>query len=631
MLCAHPAISVAAAQVFRDGSGDGRLVAYVVFKPGDAPEPPALRSWLAERLPPAMVPSSLVPLEQLPLNPAGKIDRNALRPPDPSTSAGPLPSAAMQGSVESILVGLWQQELGIAAVGPDDDFFDLGGDSLSALGIVVGARAAGLRLRPGDILQHPTVARLAQVVLPIHQRPDPDTVRRGPASASSIRGLTDSERSAFLQRENAYEAVYPLTPPQQGIFMHWLLARDKTAYVDQYSFTLTGPLSPTAFEQAWEHIATRHPVLRTAFLRSRLSEPAQAVLRRVALDFEFVDHAHLDAAVSGQALHQLMTDAVQQGFAVARPPLSRVTLVRLAADLHRLVWTHHHIVVDGWSMSIVLSEVLQAHAALSANRAIQLPAAQTYGRYVAWLQQHDISASEAFWRESLAGFTGAPPFSVAPPQEPRSGYEQIDIGLAADIGNLLARRARSYGVTLTTLLLAAWACLLSRHTGSNDVVFGMVASGRELELERIDDIVGLFVTTLPLRIETGRVGDVGDWLRALQRKSAAAREHADVSLSQILRWSTLEPGRTLLDTLFVMSNYPGIEESARGPLQAELAEFRTVPAYPMSLIVSPGRTLGMRLVYDCRRFDAQAVAALAGEYAGLLDCLAQGRDPRDAA
>jgi hypothetical protein len=442
--------------------------------------------------------------------------------------------------------------------------------------------------------------------------------------------LTDAERNAFLERESAYEAVHPLTPPQQGIFMHWLLARDKTAYIDQYSFTLTGPLLPTAFEQAWEHVATRHPVLRTAFLRNVLSEPAQAVLRKVALDFEFVDHAHLDAATSEQSLRQLMADAVQQGFAIARPPLSRVKLVRLAPELHRLVWTHHHIVVDGWSMSIVLSEVLQAHAALSANRAVELPAAPPYGRYVEWLQQHDTSASEDFWRESLAGFAGAPPLSLAPPQEPRSGYEQIDIGLAVDIGDLLARRARSYGVTLTTLLLAAWTCLLSRRTGANEVVFGMVASGRELDLERIDDIVGLFVTTLPLRIEAGRGGDVGDWLRALQRKSAAAREHGDVSLSQMLRWSQLEPGRTLFDTLFVMSNYPGIEESARAPLLAELAQFRTVPAYPMSLIVSPERALAMRIVYDCRRFDARAVAELADEYAGQLDCLARGQDPRGA-
>ncbi len=627
LLCTHPAVRNAAAQVFRDGAGDGRLIAYVVLDPADALKPPNLRSWLAERLPPAMLPSSVLPLERLPLNPAGKVDRNALLPPEPTALQQSRATETSDG-IESVLVALWQQELGVEHVGVDDDFFDLGGDSLSALAIVVGARAAELRLRPADVLQHPTVARLARVATPIRPHPDPGSVAHQPPAAPRREGLTDAECRAFLEREANYEAVYALTPQQQGIFLHWLLAKDKTSYVDQYCFTLQGQLSPSAFSQAWEHVAARHPMLRTVFLRRALSAPAQAVLRQAVIDLEFADHTHLDPAESAQALHRSMAAALQRGFALARPPLSRVLLVRLAPQTHRLVWTHHHILLDGWSMSVVLTEVLQHHAALSAGRPARLPVPPPYGSYAAWLRRQDLSSCEEFWRGQLAGFAGAPALSVPEPREPSPGFGRADIQLPPDLGDLLMHRARGVGVTPSTLLIAAWACLLSRLGGSDDVVFGVVGSGREIDLAGIDSIVGLFATTLPLRVDTRSAGPVENWLKALQQRSATARDHGNVSPSQLTRWIGLAPDRPLFETLFVVSNYPDIEAQSQQPLRVELAEFRTVPAYPLSVIVSPGRSLAMRLVYDGLRFDAQAAARLAGEYADLLGCLASGQDPR---
>jgi non-ribosomal peptide synthetase component F len=156
----------------------------------------------------------------------------------------------------------------------------------------------------------------------------------------------------------------------------------------------------------------------------------------------------------------------------------------------------------------------------------------------------------------------------------------------------------------------------------------MVGSGREIDLAGIDSIVGLFATTLPLRVDTRSAGPVENWLKALQQRSATARDHGNVSPSQLTRWIGLAPDRPLFETLFVVSNYPDIEAQSQQPLRVELAEFRTVPAYPLSVIVSPGRSLAMRLVYDGLRFDAQAAARLAGEYADLLGCLASGQDPR---
>jgi amino acid adenylation domain-containing protein len=625
VLRGHPGVREAVAQVFHDGAGDGQLVAYAVAAAVGSAEPQALRRWLAERLPPALVPSSVVLLDRLPLNPAGKVDRQALQPPDAAGAEHRVPDAGPRTAAEATVAAIWQEELGLRHVGIDDDFFDLGGDSLAALAIVVAARAEGLHLRPADVLRHPTVARLAAIAEPLPAAP----ARAGLGGLAAMQPLGEAERQAFLAREPGCESVHPLTPPQQGIFMHWLLARDKTAYVDQYSFALFGPLQVDALQQAWATVAARHPALRTVFLRSALSQPVQAVQLDTTIHFEFVDLSRLDASPREAALHDLMDANVAKGFALSQPPLSRMTLVRCAPEEHRLVWTHHHLVVDGWSMSRVLGEVLRLHAAGSAGVAPELPAAEPYTRYIDWAARCDLTGSEPFWRQALAGHTGAPGLDLAPPSAPKAGFGQSEVALPEDLATALTGRARAAGVTPATLLQAAWACVLARHSGGTEAVFGVVSSGRELDLPGIDAMVGLFVTTWPLRVRTAAAADSLDaWLKALQRQTAAAREHEAVPLAQITRWSDVAPGRALFETLFVMSNYPSV--AAVGPLRIEPAAFRTVPAYPLSIIVVPGSAITLRLVYDRRRFDRAPAEALLREYAAAVGALAQGHDPRVA-
>lgn len=616
----HPAVANAVVTRVHAEHDDAALAAYIVWQRGAALDDVQIRQHLASRLPTHMLPRHLVSLAKLPLNPAGKIDRQALPVPARSVALSPLPTPA-GNVVELTLLQVWHDEFARPDIGLHDDFFDLGGDSLHALGIVVGARVAGLALRTADVLAHGSVARLACVVRPLTAPPAP--VLAAPA-LTAVTALGAAEAQAFLAAHPAYESVHPLTPPQQAVFMHWMLARDKSTYVDQYAFELDGELDVPAFTQAWQLVAARHQSLRTAYLRSVLSQPVQAVSRSAALVLDVVD-AHALSNAERQALSQA---EVQRGFVLAEPGPMRLLLLCLAPGRHRLIWTHHHIVLDGWSMGLVLQDVLLAHEALRQGHAPSWPgAAADMREYLARLETLDIAPAEDFWRDALRGFAGSagwPRKDVASPP----GYGQLDVELDDACTQALAARARRGGWTLTTLLQAAWAVTVGALSGEREVMLGVVTSGREIAVPDIASMVGMFVTTLPLRVELAPSSLLTLWLDALQARAVAARAHEQVPLSHIARWSDVPTGRTLFDTLFVMSNYPGVAAQEPSTLMLRPGPFRTVPAYPLTLVVSPDSTLRLRLVHELRRLDVAAAHAVAQTLLEALRCLAAGADPR---
>ncbi|NHK99401.1 amino acid adenylation domain-containing protein [Rubrivivax benzoatilyticus] len=615
----HPALADVVVQAFHDGEGDGRLVAFVVAR-AEADDA-ALRAHLAARLPAAMLPAAFVRLDALPLNPAGKVDRRALRPPAAPAalrSAGRAPASAL----EALLARLWAEELGRPAVGVDEDFFALGGDSLAALAIAVGAREAGWTIRSADVLAHPSVERLAAAMSAAASAP----AARGdgpPEPAGVLRPLADAERAAFLAAHPHWADVQPLTPAQQGLYVHWLLARDKRAYVDQLVYELDGELDPAAFAAAWNAVVARHPALRAGFLRSALSQPVQVVARALAVPVELLDLTALDAAAQDGAWREHCRREVDTGFDLTRPPLMRLLLARLAPGRHRLAWTHHHLLLDGWSLALVLDELL----ARLAGRAPDDAPAVTDEALRAHLAAAEPGPGLAWWREALAGVLPAPAWDAEPPPGAAPGYHELDLVLPAGTGTALAAAAAAFGVTPTTLLQAAWAVTVARHTGRDDVVFGVVSTGRELPVPRLGELVGLCVVTQPLRVAAGAGTPLAAWLAALQRRAAEARAHEAVPLAQLVRTLALPPGRPLMETLFVMSNYPA-PATAAGPLLLRPAALRTVPAYPLSLVVLPGDGAALRLVHDGQRFDPEAAAAIGTTLLQAVQRLAGGEDPR---
>ena len=623
----HAAIKEAVVIVTTGRAAHPQLVAFVVERGRTGLAAADVRGFLAAQLPKHMLPSHVVVLPNMPLSPAGKIDRQAL-------SQMPLPhdlplarAAAPADAVQAVLCRIWREELGCPEIGVDDNFFDLGGDSMTALGIVSGARSAGLRIRPSDVFDHPTITRLATIARRVQPEPPAVVVSRPPATHDA---LTPAERLAILMTDPGLDDAYALSPTQRSIYLHALLCTDKSAYVDQYCYRLQGPLDRQAFDAQWQVVMERQPALRSAVSRRHHRRPIQVVHRDVTLPMTWLDASDLAPSAREALLADLRAADAQRGFLLDTAPLMRLTVVKLDALSHYFFWTHHHLILDGWSMSLVVGEVM-AGLTGQPKAVASSPQAPVPRDLVDWQLQQDPEIDEGFWRQLLSGWTSDKQWVWPVIADRRQSFAALDHALSIDITQQLARHAAAQGVTTGTLLHAGWALLLSRMTGRNDVLFGTVSSGREIGLPGIESLVGLAIATLPLRLDVSAHAAHRAWLQAVQTAAAATREHQTLSTDEIQRRCVPGLKGPLFETLLVVSNYPQVMTPPKSRVAIEAAEFRTVPAYPVTLVATPGQALSLRLVHDQRRCDAETAEALLNDYSRIIEQLAAGVDVRHAA
>jgi amino acid adenylation domain-containing protein/non-ribosomal peptide synthase protein (TIGR01720 family) len=421
------------------------------------------------------------------------------------------------------------------------------------------------------------------------------------------------------------EDIYPLSPIQAGMLFHSLSDPASTAYMTQLRVEIDG-LDVARFRAAWQSVIDRHGVLRTGFLADA-DPPLQWVARQVALELEEHDwRGRTDLAGALDAL------AAQQhrAFALLHPCLMRMAVVRVADDRHCFLWTHHHLLTDGWSTSMLIGEVLQAYAGRSPVRAV--PGA--YRDYIAWLQGRDAGLDQAFWRRQLALLDGptllAGTVAVPPAQVLAAGqdYGEATLSLDAAQTRQLQDFARRERVTLNTVVQAAWALLLARQTGQSAVAFGATVAGRPAELPGIEQMLGNFINTLPVICSPAPGRPLGEWLRELQAQNLAAREHEQTPLYEIQRWAA-PGGQALFDSIVVFENYP-VDEALAALDDHELRFGGTqsidVTNYAMDVEVHLSDALRIRFIYQRRHFSAPSVQAIAARMEQLLHTLpADGR------
>jgi len=425
--------------------------------------------------------------------------------------------------------------------------------------------------------------------------------------------------------------AYPLSPMQQGMLFHSLYAERAGAYVEQIGWTLDGHFDERAFADAWRRVVERHPVLRTAFFWEGLEVPLQVVRQRVELEPERHDWSRLDEAERERRFAELLEDDRRRGFELTKAPLLRLHQLRVGPGRHRFVWSYHHALIDGWSAPLVLREVFLFYQAFARGRELELEKVRPFRDYVAWAKGRDAAATEAYWRETLAGFTEPTPLPMACPstaEGPPEGtvYRTERRRLPAAATTAVERLARDRQLTVNTILQGAWGLLLGRLTDADDVVFGGVVSGRPTALPGVDAMVGPFVNTLPVRVRLPAEEPAVDWLRRLHDDQLALREHEHSPLLRVREWSELPAGAPLFETLIVYENLPadgGLPELEGGPRVT--GSFRSDPrtGYPLSAEVFPGDELDVHLTYDAARFEATAVRRLLRHYTRLLRGLAE--------
>ncbi|MFD7712521.1 amino acid adenylation domain-containing protein [Streptomyces sp. NPDC059786] len=430
------------------------------------------------------------------------------------------------------------------------------------------------------------------------------------------------------------EDLYPLTPMQAGMLFHSLMDPDARTYVNQVQLVLSGVTDPHALAEAWQRTADANPMLRTRPVWQESAEPLQAVQRRAVVPVTHHDWTGWPAGRRAAELARLVDEDRQTGIDLDTAPLMRLALIRLSPERVRMLWTFHHALLDGWSAAQVFDEVCERYAALTAGRPPQVPGRAPYGDYLDWLTRQDTERAQTFWRGALAGFPVATelPRDRRPAEAHRtSSSGSVRVTLDAGLSARLRERAQSAGLTVNTVLQGAWALLLSRYGGGDDVVFGTTVSGRPADLPGVTSMVGVFINTLPTRARIDGRRRLLDWLGELQAAQSEARRHEFVSLAELQTWSDVPGGTPLFDSIVVFENYPfDADALARHGLAMEQERDVEPTNYPLSVVVAPGDTLTVTLDYDPAAFDAATVDGIGASLRTLLTEMATDPD-RDLA
>jgi amino acid adenylation domain-containing protein/non-ribosomal peptide synthase protein (TIGR01720 family) len=429
----------------------------------------------------------------------------------------------------------------------------------------------------------------------------------------------------LLGNDPEVEDLYPLAPLQEGMLFHSLYTPGGDLYFEQFTAVLEGPLEPSAFAAAWQRLIERHGALRTVFVWQGIESPLQLVRRRAELPWAVEDWRGVPAAALEARWQDLLAADRAQGFDLARAPLLRLTLVRTGEAAHRLLWSSHHLIFDGWCFSLLLSEVFALHGGTSVP-----PIPRPYRDYIAWLAGRDEAEADRYWRPALRGFTAPTPLPFDHP-EALSGrhagrvddYFERSIAWPAPRAAALGAVAQRLQVTLNTLVQGAWALLLSAYAQLADVVFGAVVSGRPAELPGVESMVGLFINSVPVRVEIPSGGTASAWLARLQASQFELRQHEWTPLTRIRALSGVPAREPLFASLLFFENYPvapGV--SARlGELAIAEARVSEHTNYPLTLIVASRGELLFRLTAD-RRFEPATAQRLLGHLETLLEALA---------
>ncbi len=584
-----------------DRPGEKRLVGYATGASADL-DPVALRAAVAERLPEYMVPAAIVVIDAMPLTVNGKLDRRALPAPEFSdTGHYRAPSTV----VEEVLADIYVKVLGVKRVGVDDSFFNLGGDSLSAMRLIAAVNTGlNTRLSVRALFEAPTVAQLAVLIGGDEAPPEPSAAPPAAAPAPVVAKISTTGSRGPMRIAD----VLPLTPLQQGLLFHASAALGgDDVYAVQLYVSLAGPLDQEKLHAAVQAVVARHPNVAARFSQ-RFDEPVQVIPADPVVPWQYFE---LEAG--GDIEAQIEQVCAAERIAVcelANQPAFRAALIRTGTDRYRFVLTNHHIVLDGWSLPILLGEVFASYYGQ------RLRPAAPYRRFVSWMSGRDLDAARSAWGRVLAGFD-TPTLVGAAGRASLGRRTVVSSTVSEQTTRALGELARSCHTTVSTVLQGAYARVLMSLTGQRDVAFGTTVSGRPDEVLGADSMVGLLINTVPVRVRIATATTTVDLLDQLQNDHAQILDHHHLALSEIHRVTGQDH---LFDTFFVYENYPIDAAKLSGADGLMVTDFahREYNHYPIAMQALPGDELTLRVEYDSDMFDASDVEALIARLKRIL-------------
>ena len=570
-----------------DAPGSQYLAAYLVCRAGFEPDPKALRRALARALPEYMIPAAFLSLAALPLSPNGKLDRRALPVPgDESRSS--VSYEAPQGLKETAIAAIWSDLLRIERVGRHDSFFELGGNSLLLVDVIERLRLQGWRIEARSIFDEPTVAGLGAVMEPLRAAMDVppngialDCERITPAMLPLI-SLDQTQIDAIVARTAGgtrnVQDIYPLAPLQEGILLHHRLSSDTDAYLASAILSFDTRERAWQFAAALQAVVDRHDVLRTAMQWEGLPEPAQVVLRHVRVPVE-------EIILSGLGSSEELWSRRLARIDVRQAPLLRMLLADDAREGRWLgLLQFHHLIIDNSTLGLILSEVI---AQLSGSDRLP-PETVPFRAFVAE-SRRGVPAGEHlnFFREMLGDFDETTaPFGLLDVRGDGLDVEEARLSLQPKLARGVRSHARRLGVTPSSLFHLAWALVVARTSAREDVVFGTVLFGRMHGAAGLDHAFGLFINTLPFRLQLNALG-VTEAVRLTHARLGQLVKHEHASLAAVQRCSALPASAPLFAALL---NFRHASAALAGTAAAEELGVKLVRAeertnYPIALFV----------------------------------------------
>jgi amino acid adenylation domain-containing protein len=426
------------------------------------------------------------------------------------------------------------------------------------------------------------------------------------------------------------EGVYPLVPLQRGLLFNSLYSPGSGVYGQQLRMTISGPLDPAIMRKAWEKIIERHSSLRTSFIWERQEEPVQAVRRRVKLPWQELDWRPFSGAEQREKLEAFLRADREKGFDFTRGPLLRITLIRTGDQAYELTATSHHIILDGWSNFIVVKELISLVRSLHEDKENDGLAGRppAYRDYIRWVQQQNPALAESFWRKSLQGITEP---TLIPGMQPghvhgdATRQRSCELRLEPQVRERLQEFATTCGVTLTTVLAGAWALLLGCCNNREDIIFGLTVHGRPLSLPGVEEMVGLFINTLPFRTAVHPESNLSDWLQDFQFHLLELQEHAYSDLVKVHQWSDIGPGRPLFESIFVFDNYPKERATSADTNKFLFQNVHSIDtgSFPLAIIAGADEGLCLGMTYDSTRIDELYAKRLLYRYGAVLERIQQ--------
>jgi amino acid adenylation domain-containing protein len=423
---------------------------------------------------------------------------------------------------------------------------------------------------------------------------------------------------------------YPLSPMQEGMLFHTLYAPSSGVYVEQVCYLLRGKMNMAAFGRAWQAAAKRHPVLRTCFIWEDIKNPVQWVQPEIIIPVQELDWRNLSKQEQDERLESFLKSDRESGFNLSKAPLMRLTVVRLTDESFETIWTWHHLLMDGWSSSLVTKEVFAFYQAYCGGRDLKPKEVRPYRDYIAWLRKQDLNEAETYWRRRLEGFNAPTPLmtdrSIPGGQSDRK-YDECHTILPTSATEALQSFARQHRLTLNTVVQGAWALLCSRYSGEQDVVFGSVVSGRPVDLAGVETMVGLFINTLPVRVKVDSEAALLPWLKRLQSDQITARRFEYTPLIEIQGWTGIPRNLPLFESLVVFESarYEASSEN-RAAGDDNLGVERVINYeqinYPLALVAIPSSKLLLQIMFECSRVGGATATRMLHHLSALLVSMA---------